>query len=132
MTEEVVYFSGCYANYYDPRIGQAFVEVMQTNDIDVLVAEPKCCGMPMMSNGNLKGAKRNFDEIVHSLSQMAAPGLDIVTTCPSCSLMLKKEGLPFFDSEEARFVSSRVVNARSTFFGCLAGAGWIRDSGRCR
>jgi len=77
----------------------------------VLVAEQKCCGMPLMSNGNLKGAKRNFNEIVQSLSRMAASGLDIITTCPSCSLMLKKEGLPFFDSEEARFVSSRVLNA---------------------
>ena len=111
MTEKVVYFSGCYANYYDPRIGQAFVEVMETNGIEVLIAEPKCCGMPMMSNGNTKGAKKNFNGIVQSLSQMAAGDLDIVTTCPSCSLMLKKEGLPFFDSEEARFVSSRVLNA---------------------
>ena len=111
MTEKVVYFSGCYANYYDPRIGEAFVEVMETNGIEVLLAQQKCCGMPMMSNGNMKGAKKNFNEIVQSLSQMAAGGLDIVTTCPSCSLMLKKEGLPFFDSEEARFVSSRVLNA---------------------
>ena len=111
MTEKVVYFSGCYANYYDPRIGEAFVEVLQTNGIEVLLAEQKCCGMPMMSNGNMKGAKRNFNQIVRSLSQMAAGGLDIVTTCPSCSFMLKKEGLPFFDSEEARCVSSRVLNA---------------------
>ncbi len=111
MTEKVVYFSGCYANYYDPQIGEAFVEVMETNGFDVLVAEPKCCGMPMMSNGNLKGAKKNFNKIVQSLAQMAAGGLDIVTTCPSCSLMLKKEGLPFFDSKEAKFVSSRVLNA---------------------
>ena len=111
MTEKVVYFSGCYANYYDPQIGEAFVEVLQTNGIEVLLAEQKCCGMPMMSNGNMKGAKKNFNEIVQSLSRMAAGGLDIITTCPSCSLMLKKEGLPFFESEEARFVSSRVLNA---------------------
>ncbi len=111
MTEKVVYFSGCYANYYDPRIGEAFVEVMETNGIEVLLARQKCCGMPMMSNGSIKAAKKNFNEIVQSLSQMAAPGLDIVTTCPSCNFMLKKEGLPFFDSEEARFVSSRVLNA---------------------
>ena len=111
MTEKVVYFSGCYANYYDPRIGEAFVEVMETNGIEVLPVEQKCCGMPMMSNGNIKGAKKNFNEIVQSLADLAASGLDIITTCPSCSLMLKKEGLPFFDSAEARFVSSRVLNA---------------------
>jgi len=111
VSEKVVYFSGCYANFFDPPIGEAFVEVMETNGIEVLVAEQKCCGMPMMANGNIEGAKKNFDAIVQSLAQMAAPDLDILTTCPSCSFMLKKEGLPFFDSEEARFVSSRVLNA---------------------
>ena len=111
MTEKVVYFSGCYANYFDPHIGVAFVEVMETNHIEVLVAEQKCCGLPMMSNGDVAGAKKNFNSIVQSLSQMAAPDLDIITTCPSCNFMLKKEGLPFFDSEEARFVSSRTWDA---------------------
>jgi glycerol-3-phosphate dehydrogenase subunit C len=110
VTERIVYFSGCYANYYDPEIGEAFVEVMEANGIEVLVAEQKCCGMPMMANGNLEGAKKNFNEIVRSLSGMAAPGLDIITTCPSCNLMLKKEGLPFFDREEARFVAGRIFN----------------------
>lgn len=49
MTEKVVYFHGCYANYFDPQIGVAFVEVMEANGIEVLVAEQKCCGIPMMS-----------------------------------------------------------------------------------
>ncbi len=111
MTEKVVYFSGCYANYFDPQIGVAFVEVMETNGIEVLVAEQNCCGMPMMSNGDLNGAKKNFHKIVQSLADMASPDLDIITTCPSCNFMLKKEGLPFFDGEEARFVSSRILDA---------------------
>ena len=111
MTEKVVYFSGCYANYFAPQIGVAFVEVMETNGIEVLVAEQKCCGIPMMSNGDVDGAKKNFNEIVRSLADMAAPDLEVITTCPSCNLMLKKEGLSFFDSEEARFVSSRVFDA---------------------
>ncbi len=111
MTEKVVYFAGCYANYFDPQIGVAFVEVMENNGIEVLVAEQKCCGIPMMSNGDIEGAKKNFNEIVRFLSDMAVAGLDIITTCPSCNFMLKKEGLPFFDSEEARFVASRVWDA---------------------
>jgi glycerol-3-phosphate dehydrogenase subunit C len=111
VAEKVVYFSGCYANYYDPRIGEAFVGVMEANGIEVLVARQECCGMPMMANGNLKGGKKSFNRVVRSLAEMAGEDLDIVTTCPSCSLMLKKEGLPFFDSADARAVSSRVLNA---------------------
>lgn len=111
MTEKIVYFSGCWANYFDPRVGRAFIEVMETNGIEVLLAEQKCCGMPMMSNGNMNRAGKNFHQIVRSLAGTAAGGLDIITTCPSCSFMLKKEGATFFDSEEARFVSGRVLNA---------------------
>lgn len=111
MTEKVVYFSGCYANYFDPRIGVALVEVMEKNNIEVLVAEQKCCGLPMMSNGDVRGAKKSFNGVVQSLAQMAAPDLDIITTCPSCNLMLKKEGLTFFDSEEARSVAGRTWDA---------------------
>ena len=28
MSNKVVYFTGCWANYYGPDIGKAFVEVM--------------------------------------------------------------------------------------------------------
>lgn len=111
MTENVVYFSGCYANYFDPRIGVAFVEVMETNGIEVLVAEQTCCGLPTMSNGDVRGARKTFNRLVRALAQAAAPDLDIVTTCPSCRFMLKKEGVSFFESDEARFVSSRIWDA---------------------
>ena len=53
VTEKVVYFSGCYANFFAPCIGVAFVEVMETNGVEVLVCEQKCCGMPRMSNGDV-------------------------------------------------------------------------------
>jgi glycerol-3-phosphate dehydrogenase subunit C len=109
--KKVVYFSGCYANYFDPQIGVAFVEVMEKNGFEVLVAQQKCCGVPMMSNGDVEGAKKNYSILVHALAEMAAPDLDIITTCPSCNFMLKKEGPTFFDSDEARLVASRTWDA---------------------
>ena len=33
--KKVVYFSGCYANYFDPQIGVACVEVMEKNGFEV-------------------------------------------------------------------------------------------------
>ena len=62
MSNKVVYYTGCWANYYGPEIGQAFVEVMRENGFEVLVPEQKCCGMPMMAKG----------EIVEDI----APGID--------------------------------------------------------
>lgn len=111
MAEKIVYFTGCFANYYDPDVGKAFIAVMRRNGIDVLIPKQKCCGMPMMANSNLKGAIKNARYNVESLAQAASPGYDIVTTCSSCNLMLRREGLPFFDSEEARFVSNHTYDA---------------------
>ncbi len=111
MTNKIVYFTGCFADYYGPDIGKSFIEVMEKNGFEVIVPNTKCCGMPQMANSNLRGAKKNFDFNVKTLTKAAASGYDILTTCPSCNMMLRKEGLPFFDSEEARFVANRVYDA---------------------
>jgi glycerol-3-phosphate dehydrogenase subunit C len=64
-----------------------------------------------MANSNRKGAQTNFDANVKSLAAAAAPGYDILTTCPSCNEMLRREGAHLFDSEEARFVAERIYDA---------------------
>ncbi len=111
MTDKVVYFHGCFANYYSPDMGRSLVEVMERNGFGVIAPEQKCCGMPMMANSNRAGAKRNFDFNVKSLAAAAAPGYDIITTCPSCNEMLRREGAHLFDSAEARFVAERIYDA---------------------
>jgi len=111
VSREIVFFSGCWANYYAPEIGMAFVRVMEKNGFRILVPEQKCCGMPMMANGNNKGAENNFRFNVKSLYRAAFPTRPIITTCPSCNMMLRREGQKFFDSEEARWVSEHIVDA---------------------
>ncbi|RLB08193.1 MAG: hypothetical protein DRG50_00585 [Deltaproteobacteria bacterium] len=111
MAEKIVYYAGCFANYYNPEIGKALIEVMKKSGIEVMFPEQKCCGMPMMANGNLKGAEKNVRFNFKSLALAASPGYDIITTCPSCNLMLRRESLAFFDTEEARFVSENIYDA---------------------
>ncbi len=111
MRNKVVYYTGCWANYYGPEIGRSFVEVMQANGFDVVVPEQKCCGMPMMANANLKGAQKNFQFNMKSLYAASSPGYDVITTCPSCNMMLRKEGRKFFESEEAKYLSEHLFDA---------------------
>ena len=111
MADKLVYYHGCFANYYNPDMGKSLVEVMERNGFEVIVPEQKCCGMPQMANSAVDAAKKNYDFNMKSLAEAAAPGYDIITTCPSCNMMIKKEGLPFFDSPEARFVGERVYDA---------------------
>ena len=111
MSDKVIYFSGCWANYYGPEIGKALVGVMKKNGFQVVVPEQKCCGMPMMANSNLKGAEKNFNFIMKSLYEAAHPDHDVLTTCPSCNMMLRKEGRKFFESPEAEWVSEHIFDA---------------------
>ncbi len=116
VVERIVYYPGCFANYYDPEIGKALIEVMRINGIEVIVPDWVCCGMPMLANGNLKGAAKNVKFNLESLSKAASPGYKIITTCPSGNLMLRKECLTFFDSDEARFVSENTYDAGEFLF----------------
>jgi len=111
VAEKVIYYAGCFANYYDPEVGKALIKILRRSGIEVILPEQKCCGMPMLANGNLKGARENIEYNLKSLTRAASPDHDILTTCPSCNLMLRKECLAFFESEEARFVSSHVYDA---------------------
>jgi len=111
MTRKVVYFTGCFADYYNPEIGKSLVNVLNKNYIEVIVPPTRCCGMPQMANSNIEGARKNFLSNVSRLAEAAAPGYEILTTCPSCNMMLRKEGPSFFDTEETRLISSHVYDA---------------------
>lgn len=94
--DKAVYYPGCFVNYYDPRTGQALVEVLEGLGLEVVVPKQLCCGIPMLANANLKGARKRFEELLRVLNEASEGGHPVVTTCPSCSLMLKKEGPEFF------------------------------------
>lgn len=130
QVEGVVYFTGCFANYYNPEIGKAFVEVMERNQVRVFVAEQICCGMPIMANANYLKAKKNYEKIIKELYGMSEGKYPIVTTCPSCNMMLKKEGKAFFPLEEADYVSKNLYDS-SEFLILLDSRGKLtREFGR--
>ncbi|MCX6000480.1 MAG: anaerobic glycerol-3-phosphate dehydrogenase subunit C, partial [Chloroflexi bacterium] len=105
---KVAYFTGCFANYCEPELGKALVTILERNGVTVVVPHQKCCGMPMMANKNVSGARRNAQYNVAHLAQIAADGYEIVTACPSCSLMIRREYPSLLDSDQARSVSQHV------------------------
>jgi Fe-S oxidoreductase len=104
----LAYYVGCFANYYEPDIAQALVKVLERNGFEVLVPDQRCCGMPMMANKNMGGARRNAEYNIESLAAVAARGYDIVTACPSCSLMIKREYPNLYGGDKARLVSEHL------------------------
>jgi glycerol-3-phosphate dehydrogenase subunit C len=99
---QVVYFHGCSTQYYEPRIGRAAVRVLEANGYEVIVPQQNCCGLPLLSNGEFRAARRSHESNVRSLVEYARQGIPIVGTSTSCTLTLKEEApelLDMFDED---------------------------------
>ncbi len=105
----VVLFNDCYMTYNYPDIGKAAVKVLEAAGFEVILAEKKCCGRPMISKGLLREAKANAAYNVDRLSQYAAKGIPVVGCEPSCILIFRDEYPDLVDDPRA------VALAKSTF-----------------
>ena len=88
---KVVLFPTCSVEWNRPEIGQATVAVLEKNGVEVAVAYPQCCGMPLFDVGDIVGADEARRAFVSAMKGWALKGYTIVTPGPSCSLMVKKE-----------------------------------------
>ncbi|MFT8363736.1 MAG: anaerobic glycerol-3-phosphate dehydrogenase subunit C [Sporolactobacillus sp.] len=108
---KVAYFVGCYAMYNAPEVADSFIQVMRFNGISVIKPKQKCCGIPMLANGRAKAAEKNAayncDQLLHYVNQ----GYDVVTTCTSCGLALKKDYRMLLNNEQADELADHVYDA---------------------
>lgn len=107
----VVYFPGCYALYNRPEVGLAVVEVLAGNGVRVLVEEKfNCCGLPLIANGFLAGAKKLAERNIFLLEKCFERGFRVVTSCPSCKLTLQREYGELLGLGNASLRDGRVVD----------------------
>lgn len=108
---KVAYFVGCYATYNAPEVAESFIKVMQYNGIEVVKPQQKCCGVPMFANGQMKQGLKNAAYNITSLLEYTRQGYDVVLTCTSCTMALKKEYVTYLNTEEAKELASHVYDA---------------------
>jgi glycerol-3-phosphate dehydrogenase subunit C len=103
----VVYFHGCAANYYEPHVGQAAIDVLERNGLEVIVPPQVCCGLPLISNGLYGQARARARTNLGVLAGYARAGYRIVGTSTSCSHTLKAEYREMLDlvDDDARVVA---------------------------
>lgn len=90
-SRQVVYFHGCATNFYEPWVGKAAVAVLEHNGFEVIMARQRCCGLPLLSNGDFAAGRKAHEENVAHLAPYALRGVPIVGTSTSCTLTLKEE-----------------------------------------
>jgi glycerol-3-phosphate dehydrogenase subunit C len=128
--KKVAYYTGCFANYYYPEVGEAVVKVLRKNGIEVIVPDQVCCGLPMMAKGNVKGAYQNMEHNTKVLNQAVSDGYVLITTCSSCSLFMKRDyPLWMAGSELAKQMSPNLYHF-SEYLLLLHDRGWLNTNFR--
>lgn len=89
--KKVAYFYGCYTNTNEADVGRATVQVLGAAGFEVILPPQRCCGIPMLGNGDFKGAKKMAYYNVPSLLKAIHSGSDIVFSSTSCGHMIKHE-----------------------------------------
>lgn len=86
----IIFFPGCAVENFQPDLGRAVVAVLDRLGYEVIVPEGlKCCGRPLLSLGDRKGAE---ELAAHNSALLAGFEADaLVTACASCGLTFKRE-----------------------------------------
>jgi len=80
--KKVAYFYGCYTNTNEADVGRATVQVLGAAGFEVILPPQRCCGIPMLGNGDFKGAKKMAYYNVPSFLKAIHSGSDIVFSQP--------------------------------------------------
>ncbi len=93
FARQAAYFHGCYVNYNNPTLGQAFVKVMNALGIGVqLLEKEQCCGVALISNGLIGQAKRQAAHNVAAIRRKAVDEqLPVLTTSSTCTFTIRDE-----------------------------------------
>jgi FAD/FMN-containing dehydrogenase/Fe-S oxidoreductase len=108
----VLYFLDTYARRHDPLLAQAFVHVLERNGIGVFV-DPRqvASGMPLVSEGDLDGARRLARRNVRVLAEAVRLGYRIVCTEPSTVTCITHDYPLLLDDEELPRIAAATCDA---------------------
>ncbi|MGD2272154.1 MAG: anaerobic glycerol-3-phosphate dehydrogenase subunit C, partial [Desulfobacterales bacterium] len=104
---KIAYFVGCYTNYNDTDPGKEAVTVLEHLGFNVTVPDQNCCGLPLISSGDLDGARKLAKANIASLQSWCDRGYDIIVSCTSCSMMLTHEYSEVLGLENAADIAAR-------------------------
>jgi Fe-S oxidoreductase len=115
----IAYFHGCAANYFDDGVGDAVIEVLKKNGVEVALPPQRCSGTPIQTYGWIDRVRENARFNIASLERFEK----VITGCASCTFMLKDyvSILPPEEQEGAKRLAAKVVHI-SEFLASLPSA----------
>lgn len=104
---KVVLFDDTFANYFEPNVGIAALDLLEELGYEVILAKAGCCQRPRLSKGLVREAKKLGAETFRRLDVYAKQGLPILCLEPSCASALVDDLPDLIDDVEC---AERVKN----------------------
>ncbi len=99
---DVLLFNDTFTNFYDPEIGLAAWDVLESAGLKIALAPNHCCGRPLISKGLLKDARRQARLNSESLYEAAASGKKLIFCEPSCLSAVREDAPALLRGEERK------------------------------
>ncbi len=106
---KVAYFVDSYAAYNDYQLGQAVIDILQYNNIEVIIPPQLTASMPAISYGDTKYARKVVRYNTQQLAKAVRAGYTIVCSEPTAALCLQQEYLDITDSPDAQLVAQNTI-----------------------
>ncbi|MBM3144842.1 MAG: 2Fe-2S iron-sulfur cluster binding domain-containing protein [Chloroflexi bacterium] len=100
----------CFNSYSYTQPAKDTVMLLDRLGVHVAVPQQQCCGMPMVGNGDLDGARRRAEANLASFLPWLEQGYDVVAACTTGSLMLKEEYTGTLGLRAAEALASRAYD----------------------
>ena len=107
---KVALFSTCTVDYNAVPSGQAVAQVLWHNNIEVVLPEQVCCGMPLLDAGDVDGCTRAGRKNVDVFLEQIDKGYDVVIPGPTCSFVFKDDYPELVGTEESKRVAKRTYD----------------------
>lgn len=110
--KKVLFFVDQYANWHNPLLGRALVEVMRHHNIPVYVpSQQRPSYMAMISSGDVQRAKKLIRGNIKLLAEGVRQGYEIVTLEPTAALCLQQEYRYLFHNEDTELIANHCSEA---------------------
>ena len=111
---KVLFFVDQYANWHNPVLGRALVEVLQHQQVEVYCPTNQTQSyMAMITSGDVGRARRLIKTNIELLADAVRQGYHIVATEPSAALCLTKEYRQLIDNEDTRLIAENTSESCS-------------------
>ncbi len=108
---EVLLWPDTFTNLMHPHVGRAAVRVLEQAGWGVRIpTQPLCCGLTLISTGQLTSAKRVLRRSVRALAGHVRAGGLVVGLEPSCTAALRSDAVELLpDDRDARRIAEQTV-----------------------